>query len=203
VAQGFGPAVCGADVPDDSERTPYSATRLSAPYDAVRTLPACVILDNVRSAYNVGAFFRTADAVRAERLYLCGFTARPARQGAPASPGESKKVAKTALGSEASVRWEGRDDAIEVIRSLRERGYELAAVETSVRAVDLFDWRPSFPVCVVFGHEVDGLRPEVLDACDAHVRIPMLGAKHSLNVATAGGVVLYELLRKYRLRLES
>ncbi len=67
-----------------------------------------------------------------------------------------------------------------------------------MHAVDLFDWQPAFPVCLVFGHEVDGIRPEVSQLCDTHVRIPMLGFKHSLNVATAGGVVLYELLRKYR-----
>jgi tRNA G18 (ribose-2'-O)-methylase SpoU len=64
--------------------------------------------------------------------------------------------------------------------------------------VDLFDWQPRFPVCLVFGHEVEGIRPEVLEACDTHVRIPMLGIKHSLNVATAGGVLVYELLRKFR-----
>jgi len=78
------------------------------------------------------------------------------------------------------------------------RGYEIAAVETSAHAVDLFDWQPRFPVCAVFGHEVDGIRPEIAALCDTHVRIPMLGTKHSLNVATAGGVVMYELLRKYR-----
>jgi tRNA G18 (ribose-2'-O)-methylase SpoU len=71
-------------------------------------------------------------------------------------------------------------------------------VETSLTAVDLFDWQPRFPVCVLFGHEVDGLRPELLALCDTFVRIPMLGRKHSLNVATSGGVVIYELLRKYR-----
>ncbi len=79
-----------------------------------------------------------------------------------------------------------------------EQNYEIAAVETSVHAVDLFDWQPRFPLCILFGHEVDGLRPDLLALCDTHVRIPMLGRKHSLNVATAGGVVLYELLRKYR-----
>ena len=83
-------------------------------------------------------------------------------------------------------------------QAIRERGYEIAAIETTVHAVDLFDWTPRFPVCVVFGHEVDGIRPELSALCDTHVRIPMLGAKHSLNVATAGGVVIYELLRKYR-----
>ncbi len=182
----------------NGDRTPYRVTNASSAYDAVATLPVCVVLDNVRSAYNVGAFFRTADAVGASRLYLCGFTARPCRPGAAAVAPESTKVAKTALGSEMSVDWEGADAAINAMGKLRDQGYQLAAIETSVRAVDLFDWCPSFPVAVVFGHEVDGLRADVLDACDAHVRIPMLGRKHSLNVATAGGVVLYELLRKYR-----
>ena len=84
------------------------------------------------------------------------------------------------------------------MESLRVGGYELAAIETALHAVDLFDWIPRFPLCVMFGHEVDGIRPELSALADTHVRIPMLGAKHSLNVATAGGVVLYELLRKYR-----
>jgi tRNA G18 (ribose-2'-O)-methylase SpoU len=83
------------------------------------------------------------------------------------------------------------------LQSLRARGYEIAAIETAVHAVDLFDWAPRFPVCVIFGHEVDGIRPELSALADTHVRIPMLGAKHSLNVATAGGVILYELLRKH------
>lgn len=167
---------------------PYRATELAAPYDAIRTLPVQLVLDNVRSAYNVGAFFRSADAVGAMKLHLCGFTARPPHA----------KIAKTALGAEASVAWEGHDDGVVALRRLRSNGCNVAAIETSVRAVDLFEWQPAFPVCLVFGHEVDGLRPEVLEICDTHVRIPMLGSKHSLNVATAGGVVLYELLRKYR-----
>ena len=74
----------------------------------------------------------------------------------------------------------------------------LRAIETTPQSVDLFDWQPGFPVCLLFGHEVDGLRPEVASLADRHVRLPMLGIKHSLNVATAGGIVIYELLRKYR-----
>ncbi len=171
-----------------TERLPYRATDGAAAYDAIRVVPVAIILDNVRSAYNVGAFFRTADAAGVAGLHLCGFTPRP----------PDSKIAKTALGAEGSVAWEGHDGAAAAIRTLHARGYQVAAVETSPRAVDLFDWQPAFPVCVVFGHEVDGLAPDVLEACDARVRIPMLGLKHSLNVATAGGVVLYELLRKYR-----
>jgi tRNA G18 (ribose-2'-O)-methylase SpoU len=170
------------------ERIPFQATAASAGYDRIGAIPVAVLLDNVRSLYNVGAFFRTADAAAIERLYLCGITGRPPKRA----------LTKTALGAEDSVPWEHSWDAAAALRAIRGRGFELAAIETSVHAVDLFDWTPRFPVCVVFGHEVDGIQPELSALCDTHVRIPMLGAKHSLNVATAGGVVLYELLRKYR-----
>jgi tRNA G18 (ribose-2'-O)-methylase SpoU len=170
------------------DRVPFQATAAGELYDGIATLPLSVLLDNVRSMYNVGAFFRTADAVSLAKLYLCGITARP----------PMKAIAKTALGAEETVPWEHAWDALPLVESLRALGHEIAAVETSVHAVDLFDWAPRFPVCVVFGHEVDGIRPEIAALCDTHVRIPMLGTKHSLNVATAGGVVMYELLRKYR-----
>jgi tRNA G18 (ribose-2'-O)-methylase SpoU len=107
-------------------------------------------------------------------------------------------ISKTALGAEETVAWEHTREPVARIAALRNAGHEIAAIETTIHAVDLFDWRPSFPVCVLFGHETDGLTPEVAALADTHVRIPMLGLKHSLNVATAGGVVLYELLRKYR-----
>jgi tRNA G18 (ribose-2'-O)-methylase SpoU len=148
-----------------------------------------VLLENVRSLYNVGAFFRTADAVALERLYLTGITGHPPQN----------MITKTALGAEETVPWERAVRAEEVIRRLQGSGYEIAAIETSVHAVDLFDWKPHFPVCVVFGHETDGLLPVTAALADTHIRIPMLGRKHSLNVASAGAVVLYELLRKYRL----
>jgi 23S rRNA (guanosine2251-2'-O)-methyltransferase len=170
------------------ERLPFPATAAAAPYDGLAPLPAVLLLDHIRSAYNTGAFFRTADAAGIQRLYLCGITATPAN---PA-------LHKTALGAELAVPWEYSPDALIPLRALRARGFEIAAIETSPRAVDLFDWRPAFPLCLVFGNEVDGLAPEVLDACETHVRLPMLGQKHSLNVATAGGAVLYEILRKYR-----
>ncbi|MBZ5620140.1 MAG: TrmH family RNA methyltransferase [Acidobacteriia bacterium] len=170
------------------DRVPFQATTAGAPYDRIRRLPVAVLLDNVRSLYNVGAFFRTADAAGVEKLHLAGITGRPPQHA----------IAKTALGAEDSVLWEHTWEPVPLIHALRERGYEIAAVETTVHAVDLFDWTPRFPVCVIFGHEVEGIRPEVSALSDTHVRIPMLGAKHSLNVATAGGVVIYELLRKYR-----
>jgi 23S rRNA (guanosine2251-2'-O)-methyltransferase len=172
----------------EDSRTPFLATRAAAGYDALGQLPVTVLLDNVRSMYNTGAFFRTADAVGVEKLLLTGITAQPPKHA----------ISKTALGAEETVPWEHSWNPAELIQSLRAREYEIAAIETSPHAVDLFDWMPRFPVCVVFGHETDGIRAELLALCDTHVRIPMLGRKHSLNVATAGGVMLYELLRKYR-----
>ena len=154
-------------------------------------LPAAVLLDNVRSMYNVGAFFRAADGVGLQKLCLCGITAHPPK----------KAISKTALGAEETVAWEHDWNALHIAEGLRRSGFQIAAIETRPEAVDLFEWQPRFPVCVAFGHEVDGLRPELLEMADAHVRIPMRGQKKSLNVATAGGVVLYELLRKWRQRM--
>ncbi len=176
-----------------AERLPYLATLNAAPYEGIAPSPVAVLLHQVRSLYNVGAFFRTADAAGCEKLFLCGITGQPPKPG----------IAKTALGSQDSVPWEHHADAASVIQRLRQRNYEIAAVETSLHAVDLFDWQPRFPVCILFGHEVDGLGAGLLELCDTHVRIPMLGRKHSLNVATAGGVVIFELLRKYRRMLDS
>jgi 23S rRNA (guanosine2251-2'-O)-methyltransferase len=169
------------------DRVPFQATTAGALYEGLR-LPVAVLLDNVRSLYNVGAFFRTADAAGLEKLYLGGITGRPPKNA----------ISKTALGADETVAWEHTWEPCAAAHDLRRRGYELAAVETTVHAVDLFDWIPRFPVCVIFGHEVEGIRPELSSLADTHVRVPMLGTKHSLNVATAGGVVIYELLRKYR-----
>jgi 23S rRNA (guanosine2251-2'-O)-methyltransferase len=156
--------------------------------DLVERLPVVVLLDNVRSMYNVGAFFRVADGVGLEKLCLCGITAHPPK----------KAITKTALGAEESVAWQHEWDVMKMAGQLQSKGYELAAIETSQEAVELYEWHPRFPVCVAFGNEVDGLSRDVMEIANAHVRIPMLGQKSSLNVATAGGVVLYELLRKWQ-----
>ena len=171
-----------------TEDAAYRATTIGEAYAQIDRLPVTVLLDSVRSLHNVGAFFRTADAVRAESIVLAGITPTP----------NDPRIAKTALGAERTVAWLKAADTAAAIDGLRARGHEIAAIETSLHAVDLFDWRPRFPVCVLFGHEVDGIAPALLERCDVHVRIPTLGTKGSINVATAGGVVLYELLRKYR-----
>lgn len=152
------------------------------------SLPVSVVLHQVRSLYNVGAFFRTADGAGVREVILSGITARPPR----------KEIAKTALGAEDTVPWDAVDDLLVWMEAFATAGGQLAAIETTSEALDLYDWEPAWPVAVLFGHEVDGLPPEVLARCHVHVRIPMQGAKGSLNVATAGGVVLYELLRKHR-----
>ena len=176
-----------------AERLPFRASQAAVPYDAIGRLPVAVLLDNVRSMYNVGSFFRTADAAGVGKLILCGITAHPPKRA----------ITKTALGAETTVVWEQSWDPVAALHQLRVQSYEIAAIETTPHAVDLFAWRPVFPVCLVFGHEVEGIRPEVSALCDTHVRIPMLGLKHSLNVSTAGGVVIYELLRKYRVGVNS
>ena len=135
-----------------------------------------VLLDNIRSLYNTGSILRTADASGVERVVLCGITPRP-DQGSR----QRRAIAKTALGAEDSVSWEYDADSTGALRRL---------------AADLFEWTPRWPVCLVFGHEVVGVSPSLAPHVDTVIRIPMLGHKRSLNVATAAGVVLYELLRR-------
>ncbi len=151
-------------------------------------LPVAVGLDRVRSVYNVGAFFRSGDAAGIERLHLCGYTGTPPHKG----------IAKTALGAENSLPWDHREDPMGLIGEYAAKGWQTVGVETTEDAVDIYEWTPRFPTLLLFGNEVDGLSPEVLSSTDIRVRIPMLGVKQSLNVAVAGGVLLFEMLRKFR-----
>jgi 23S rRNA (guanosine2251-2'-O)-methyltransferase len=150
-----------------------------------------IVLDNIRSLYNTGSILRTADASGVERVVMCGITPRP-DQGSR----QRRAIAKTALGAENSVQWEYKPDAHAALRSLTAEGYQTVAVEISPLAVNLFEWTPRWPVCLVFGHEVEGVSSDLAARVETTIRIPMLGQKRSLNVATAAGVVLYELLRR-------
>lgn len=154
-------------------------------------LPVVVVLDNVRSLYNTGAFFRTADGCGIERLVLCGITPRP-DQGSR----QRRAIEKTALGAELTVPWEYHAETAAALSVYKAAGYQIVAIETSPQAVDLYEWTPAWPVCLVFGHEKDGVTDSLAPYLDTHVRIPMRGEKRSLNVATAAGIVLYELLRR-------
>ena len=157
------------------------------------TLPAVVVLDNIRSLYNTGAFFRTADGCGIERLLLCGLTPRPDQGGR-----QRRAIAKTALGAELTVPWEYQPDTVAAVSACATRGYHVVAVETCPDAIDLFEWVPQWPVCLVFGHEKDGVSSGLASCIETYVRIPMVGEKRSLNVATAAGIVLYDLLRRRR-----
>ena len=150
-----------------------------------------VLLDNIRSLYNTGSILRTADASGIERVVLCGITPRPDQGGR-----QRRAIAKTALGAEDSVAWEYEPDAQAALLRLATAGYHIVAVEPSPAAVNLFEWTPQWPMCLVFGHERDGVSPHVAAHVQTMVSIPMLGRKRSLNVATAAGVVFYELLRR-------
>lgn len=156
-------------------------------------MPVVVVLDNVRSAQNVGAFFRTGDAFAVERICLCGITAAP----------PSRDIHKTALGAETTVAWSHCETTAACLDALRAEGYRLLAVEQAEGAVMLDDFRPEPGVkyALVFGNEVFGVGQEAVDRCDAAVEIPQLGTKHSLNVSVSGGVVLWRFFCFLRRKL--
>ncbi|MEP7367968.1 MAG: RNA methyltransferase [Acidobacteriota bacterium] len=151
-------------------------------------LPVVAVLDNIRSLYNVGSIFRTADAAGIARLYLCGIT--------PAPPHPS--IRKTALGADERVPYEHHHNAQATVARLRMTGYRIAAIETGPASTDLFDWQPEFPLAVLFGNEVEGLSQPLLDLSDIRISLPMHGIKRSLNVSTTAGIVFYDLLRAVR-----
>ena len=144
-----------------------------------------LVLDNIRSAHNVGSAFRTGDAFRAERVYLCGICAVP----------PSAEIHKVALGAEQSVPWEHADDTLALVKRLRAEGWTVVCAEQTEHAVPLQDFRrePGRRYAVVFGNEVDGVRQDVVDEADLCVEIPQYGTKHSLNVSVSVGVVLWQL----------
>jgi len=147
--------------------------------------PVYIILENVRSLYNVGSVFRTADGLRIEQLILTGYTGRPPR----------KEIDKVALGAVESVPWVAYEDSSSAIRALHNRGVQVVALEQTESSIDFQEFTYRFPLAVVMGNEFDGILQETLGLCDACVEIPMLGIKQSLNVSTAFGIIGYELLR--------
>jgi tRNA G18 (ribose-2'-O)-methylase SpoU len=153
-------------------------------------IPVVVVLDNVRSAQNVGAFFRTGDAFAIERVALCGITATP----------PSKDIHKSALGAEMTVEWSYYSSTIECGEQLKADGYQLLAIEQVEGAVmlDKLQVDASAKYALVFGNEVAGVEQGVVDLCDGAIEIPQIGTKHSLNVSVAGGVVLWPFFVKLK-----
>ena len=152
-------------------------------YRALPDSGLVVVLDNIRSAHNVGSAFRTADAFKADKVWLCGICAVP----------PSAEIHKSALGAEDSVPWEHVSDTLEAVARLKAAGYTVVAVEQTVHSVglDTFQPEPGGRYALVFGNEVDGVRQDVVDASDMTLEIPQAGTKHSLNVSVAVGVVLW------------
>ena len=147
-----------------------------------------VVLDNIRSAHNIGSAFRSADAFGIDKVLLCGISAVP----------PSAEIRKSALGAEDAVPWEHFDDALEAVNALHEQGYTVVAVEQTVHSLKLgkdFLREPGRKYALVFGNEVYGVRQDVVDACDLSLEIPQYGTKHSLNVSVSVGVVLWEFVR--------
>lgn len=161
-------------------------------YAAAAKMPVTVVLDNVRSAQNIGAFFRTGDAFAVERIALCGITATP----------PSREIHKTALGAELTVPWSYHASTAECVAQLRAEGCEIIAVEQVEGAVSLdrFEPRADRRYALIFGNEVEGVQQEVVDLCDGAVEIPQAGVKHSINVSVSGGVVLWRFFEHLRMK---
>jgi tRNA G18 (ribose-2'-O)-methylase SpoU len=148
--------------------------------------PVILVVDNVRSLYNVGSIFRSCDGALVEKVILCGYTPHPPR----------KEISKTALGATETVPWEYAHDIADALAGLKRRGLRIAALEHTDRSVSCFSLqREDFPLAVVVGNEVTGLSDTALSFCDLALEIPMYGAKQSLNVAVATGILLFECVR--------
>ena len=151
--------------------------------------PIVIVLDNIRSLNNIGSVFRTADAFRLEKIYLCGITAQPPH----------RDIHKTALGATDSVEWVYYDDTQKAIEELKSDGYQVTAVEQADQSTKLDRYNPaSGKVALIFGNEVFGVKEEVIKRSDLCVEIPQLGTKHSLNISVSVGIVVWDLWSKMR-----
>lgn len=154
-------------------------------YKELPQIGVVVVLDNIRSAHNVGSAFRTCDSFKIDKLWLCGICAVP----------PSAEIHKSALGAEDSVPWEHSDSTMDVVSHLRSVGYEIVSVEQTVNSVSLEKFSPEFAegkkYALIFGNEVDGVDQAVVDASDMTLEIPQFGTKHSLNISVSVGVILW------------
>jgi tRNA G18 (ribose-2'-O)-methylase SpoU len=161
----------------------------------VKKLPVYVVLDSIRSSYNVGSIFRTSDGVMIEHLYLCGYT--------PAPP--KKEVLKTALGSTESISWSHEKDAVKIITELKGKGVKICALEQTSNTIPHYDikFEDHFPLCLIVGNEITGVSQELIDLCDFSIELPQYGIKQSLNVAVAYGIAVFKLREVFDLANKS
>ncbi|GAA4443506.1 RNA methyltransferase [Ravibacter arvi] len=155
-------------------------------YREAKKFPLVVILDNIRSMNNVGAFFRTCDAFRIEKLFLCGYTPLPPH----------REITKSALGAENAVDWEHAERTQDLVAQLKQEGYQVLAIEQAEKSTPLhqFQWTGEDRLAIVFGNEVSGVDDDVMELADGCLEIPQYGTKHSLNVSVTGGIVLWQLV---------
>lgn len=150
--------------------------------------PCVIVLDNIRSLNNIGSFFRTADAFRAEKIILGGYTQQPPH----------RDITKSALGAELAVTWEKAPNVLDAIQGLKTEGYKVVAIEQVVNSTLLqnFEFDMGTPYAFVFGNEVEGVSDDVLALVDGCIEIPQFGTKHSFNVSVSAGIVLWEFVRQ-------
>ena len=153
--------------------------------------PVIVILDNIRSAHNVGSVFRTCDAFLIDKIILCGITAIP----------PNKEIRKTALGSSESVDWRYYKNTEEVIIKLKKKDYQIIAVEQANKSIKLESFRPENEkkYAIIFGNEIKGISQKIIDNSDSVIEIPQFGTKHSLNVSVSAGIVIWDIFSKISL----
>lgn len=163
----------------------------SEEYKRSLKMPVTVILDDVRSLYNVGSVFRTSDAFRIEKIILCGITATP--------DNSLVEIHKTALGAEETVEWEYCSDCVSAVKDLKSKGYTAIAVEQVEDSIKLGDFKAdrNSSYALVFGNEVKGVNQQVVDNCDISLEIPQYGTKHSLNVSVSAGIVIWEFAKQF------
>lgn len=159
-------------------------------FKEIEKLPVVVVMDNVRSALNVGSAFRTGDAFAISELLLCGITATPPH----------REILKTAIGASASVAWQHFETTISAVDYLKSEGYTILAVEQAAGSTNLnqFEVEPDKKYALIFGNEVSGVDQEVMNVVDGCLEIPQFGTKHSLNISVSIGVTLWEFVRKWK-----
>ena len=152
-------------------------------------------MHDIRSAYNVGAIFRTADGAGVSKIYLSGYTPTPNSNEKFKNTRADKMIEKTALGAEKIIPWEKCDNLEKLLEELKGQKINVVALEKNDVSTDIKKFKPEFPMALILGNEVDGVMENILQKCDAVVSIPMRGEKESLNVSVAAGIAMYELLK--------
>ena len=160
--------------------------------EKIQKMPLVILVDNVRSLYNVGSIFRTSDGVMIEKLILGGYTPHPPR----------KEIEKTALGATKSVPWEYVKHPLEAVQELKSKGYTIGCLELTDKSIPYNKVNSdNFPLCLIIGNEITGVSKDLIEACNLGIEIPMVGTKQSLNVAVAYGIAVFELARIWQTHL--